>query len=132
MEPVNDQGKILRDLVEAAMGAVEASGQVPATTSNPLAAVTAVLEATGVTGVVTEAAAGVLTNAVSKICLFLCNFFFFFKVWINTQPCFSFLLGIVIGTIAIHTLPSLPVKQKGMWVGGCKNLSFVKMKSCVY
>jgi hypothetical protein len=55
------------------MGAVEASGQVPATTSSPLAAVTAVLEATGVTGLVTDAAAGVVTDAVSK---FLFNFLF--------------------------------------------------------
>jgi len=73
MEAVNDQGKILKDLVEAAMGAVEAGGKVPVTTPSPLAAVTAVLEATGVTGLVTDAAAGVVTDAVSK---FLFNFLF--------------------------------------------------------
>ena len=67
MEAVNDQGKVLKDLVEAAMVAVGATGQVPATTPSPLASVTAVLEASGVTGMVTEAAAGLITDTVSII-----------------------------------------------------------------
>jgi len=68
MEAVNDQNRILRELVEAAMAAVNASGH-PTTTTSPLAAVTAVLEATGVTGLVTEAAAGIVTDAVSNCLL---------------------------------------------------------------
>jgi len=66
MEAVNDHEKILKDLVEAAMGAAEISGQASATTSSPLSAVTAVLGASGITGMVTEAAAGVITDTVSK------------------------------------------------------------------
>jgi len=70
MEAVNDQGRVLKELVEAAMVAVGTTGQVPATTPSPLAAVTAVLEASGIKGMVTEAAAGVITDTVSKIVLF--------------------------------------------------------------
>ena len=70
MEAVNDQGRVLQGLVEAAIAAVEARGQVPATTSSPLSAVTSMLEASGVTGMVTEATASVLTDAVSKRILF--------------------------------------------------------------
>jgi len=66
MEAVNDQAKILRDLVEAAMAAANASGPGLAITSSPLATVTAALEASGVTRMVTEATASVLTDAVSK------------------------------------------------------------------
>jgi len=67
MEAVNDQDRVLKELVEAAMAAVGASGQLPATTPRPLNAVAAVLEASGVTGMVTEAAAGIITDTVSKI-----------------------------------------------------------------
>jgi len=71
MEAVNDQGKILKDLVEAAMTATGAGRPGLATTPSPLATVTAALEASGVTGMVTEAAAGIITDTVSKsrICL---------------------------------------------------------------
>ena len=70
MEPVNDHGKVLRELVEAAMAST-ANGSGLAATSNPLATVTAALEASGITGMVTEAAAGVITDTVSKIVFFL-------------------------------------------------------------
>ena len=67
MEAVNDHGKILKDLVEAAMAVTNASGQDLAATARPLDTVTAALEASGVTGLVTEAAAGIITDAVSNI-----------------------------------------------------------------
>ena len=67
MEAVNDQGKVLRELVEAAMAATS-NGSGLAATANPLATVTAALEASGVAGMVTGAAAGIITDAVSNNC----------------------------------------------------------------
>ena len=78
MEPVNDQGRVLKELVEAAMVAVRTNGQVPATTPSPLAAVTAVLEASGVTGLVTEATASIITDTVSKFCVPFIIYIFFY------------------------------------------------------